>query len=90
MCNIIETPMRLYCDNKTAINIAYNPMHHDRTKHVEVDQHFIKQKIEKGIAYITYIPIEKQLAYILTKGPQRSSYEDLTSKLGIIDIFEPA
>ena len=38
------TPMKVYCDNKAAISIAHNPVLHDRTKHVEVDKHFIKER----------------------------------------------
>lgn len=38
-----DNPWRLYCDNKLAINITHNPVQHDRTKHVEVDRHFIKK-----------------------------------------------
>jgi hypothetical protein len=37
--------MRLYCDNKVAISIAHNPVQRDRTKHVEIDRHFIKEKL---------------------------------------------
>ena len=44
-----EKPMKLFCDNKAAINISPNPLHHDGTKHVEVDRHFIKENIENGI-----------------------------------------
>jgi hypothetical protein len=40
---------QLYCDNKAAISISENPLQHDRTKHVEVDRHFIKEKLEAGI-----------------------------------------
>ena len=40
-CSSQDT-MNLFCDNKAAIAIAHNPVQHDRTKHVEVDQHFIK------------------------------------------------
>lgn len=47
-------PMKLYCDNKAAITIAHNPANHDRTKHVEVDKHFIKEKIEWGNLYALY------------------------------------
>ena len=50
-------PMRLYCDNKVAIAIAHNPVLHDRTKHVEVDKHFIKKKLDSGIIYLPYISI---------------------------------
>ena len=39
-------PAIMYSDNKTAISISHNPIHHDRTKHFEVDHHFIKEKIE--------------------------------------------
>jgi hypothetical protein len=51
-----EELMRLYCDNKFAIGIAHNPVQHDRTKHVEVDIHFIKDKIESGLICIPYVP----------------------------------
>ena len=37
-----DGPMKLYCDNKSAINIVHNPIQHDRTKHIKIDRHFIK------------------------------------------------
>ena len=49
-------PMKLYCDNKVAISIAHNLVLHDQTKYVEVDKHFIKEKIEGGIVCMTYVP----------------------------------
>ena len=42
----VSLPMKIYCDNKAAISIAHNPVLHNRTKHIEVDKHFIKEKIE--------------------------------------------
>ena len=44
-----KEPMKLYCDIKSAISIAHNPVQHDRTKHVEVDRHFIKEKLKNGL-----------------------------------------
>ena len=40
-----DGPIKLYCDNKSAINIAHNSIQHDRTKHIKIDRHFIQRKI---------------------------------------------
>ena len=61
-------PMKLYCDNKAAISIVHNPVLHDRTKHVEVDKHFIKEKLDSGLICMPYIPTAEQIADIFTKG----------------------
>jgi len=45
----------LYCDNKAAIKIAHNPVQHDQTKHLEIDRHFIKEKLRKGIICTPYV-----------------------------------
>ena len=79
----------LYCDNKAVISISHNPVQHDKTKHIEVDRHFIKEKIEKGTICMTYIPTREQLAYIFTKGLQRSSFEDFICKLDMVNIYDP-
>ncbi|RVX03687.1 Retrovirus-related Pol polyprotein from transposon RE2 [Vitis vinifera] len=89
LCITIELPIKLYCDNKAAISISHNPVQHDRTKHIEVDRHFIKEKIEKGIICMTYIPTREQLADIFTKGLQKSSFEDFIGKLDMINIYDP-
>jgi len=54
--------MRVWCDNKSAINIAYNPVQHDRTKHVEIDHFFIKEKLDSGIIKLRYVNSGGQVA----------------------------
>ncbi|KAE8723356.1 MORC family CW-type zinc finger protein 3 isoform 2 [Hibiscus syriacus] len=63
-----DKPMKLYCDNKSAISIAQNPVQHDMTKHVEIDRHFIKERLENGDICIPFVPSSEQLADVLTKG----------------------
>ncbi|KAK9217910.1 hypothetical protein WN943_006540 [Citrus x changshan-huyou] len=72
-------PMKVYCDNKSAIAIAHNPVLHDRTKHVEVDKHFIKEKLDSGLVCMPYIPTNEQIADILTKGLPKKHFEKLVT-----------
>ena len=85
----VELHIKLYCDNKATISIFYNPVQHDKTKPIEVDRHFIKENIEKGIICMTYIPTREQLADIFTKGLQKSSFEDFLCKLDMINVYDP-
>ena len=75
----------LMCDNKEAINISENPVQHDRTKHVEVDRHFIKEKLEDGIISLPFVKTEEQLANIQTKTVPTKSFAEALGKLGIGD-----
>jgi len=59
--------VRLYCENKSTISIAHNPLQHDRTKHIEVDRHFIKEKLYSGLICTPYISSQGNLADLLTK-----------------------
>lgn len=56
--------MKLYCDNKSAISIAHNSIQHYRTKLIEIDRHFIEEKLEAGVVCMCYVPSEHQLADI--------------------------
>ena len=85
-----EAPMKLFCDKKLAISIAHNLVQHDRTKHIEIDRHFIKEKLESRLITIAYVPSGHQLVDVLTKGLPTERFQELTSKLGMIDIHSPA
>ena len=76
----------LVCDNKAAISISENPVQHDRTKHVEVDRHFIKEKLEEGMVCLPFVRSEEQLADILTKEVPTKVFMETLGKLNIEDL----
>lgn len=76
-------PTTLFCDNQSAIRNVHNPEFHKRTKHIDVQFHFIREKQEDGTIDIKYIPTEKQLADIFTKPLHGPLFERLRVASGV-------
>lgn len=76
--------------NKVAIDITYNPVHHDHIKHVEVDRHFIKEKIDEGTINIAYVHTLERTTDILTKGLFRTLFEKFVDKIRLYNWYTPA
>ena len=74
----------LMCDNKSAIQIVFNPVHHSQTKHIEIDQHFIKQKIADKEIEPVYVSSEDQVADMFTKGLTSQCFWYLKNKLYMV------
>ena len=84
-----DLPIKMYCDNMAAISICHNPVQHDRTKHVEIDRHFIREKIDDGIINLKYIPSREQIGDVFTKGLSKDKFEYFIGKLGMFNIYGP-
>ncbi|XP_071694263.1 uncharacterized mitochondrial protein AtMg00810-like [Rutidosis leptorrhynchoides] len=82
-----QQPIPIYCDNASAIALASNPIQHARTKHIEIDCHFVRDKMKAGQISTIFIPSSQQVADVLTKGLSKTPHHKCISKFGICDPY---
>jgi hypothetical protein len=79
--------MKLWCDNKSAINIANNPVQHDRAKYMEIDRFFIKEKLNNGLLELGHVATREQVTDYLIKEFSPLDLIRLCDKMDLIDFF---
>ncbi|CAH9119932.1 unnamed protein product [Cuscuta epithymum] len=75
----------IFCDNKSAIAMAKNPVQQNRTKHIDIKYHFLRDVQAKGHIEMRYFPTEEQLADIFTKALPRDRFQFQRRMLGVTD-----
>ncbi|KAL0286146.1 UNVERIFIED_CONTAM: Retrovirus-related Pol polyprotein from transposon RE2 [Sesamum angustifolium] len=85
-----DDPVPMHCDNQATIHISNNPIFHERTKHIDVDCHFVREAVMSQKICTPFTPSSEQRADIFTKALGGKQFDVLCNKLGMIDIFAPA
>lgn len=83
----IKVSVSLFCDSKSTIQIAANPVFHECKKHINIDCHFICEKVQQGLVNILYLASSKQLANVFTTSLTIYQHNYLVSKLGMKNVF---
>ena len=74
----------VYCDNVSAVYLSANPVHHRRTKHIELDIHFVREQVALGRIRVLHVPTAQQFADVMTKGLPTPIFEGFRSSLCVI------
>ncbi|XP_027351111.1 uncharacterized protein LOC113862195 [Abrus precatorius] len=73
----------VYCDNISGIYLSGNPMQHRRTKYIEMDIHFVREKVARGQVRVLHVPSRYQIANIFTKGLPQVLFDDFRDSLSV-------
>ncbi|GJS86475.1 ribonuclease H-like domain-containing protein [Tanacetum coccineum] len=79
----LSTATLVYCDNVSAVYMSANPVQHQRTKHIEIDIHFVRDMVTAGQVRVLHVPSRFQYADIFTKGLPSALFEEFRSSLSV-------
>jgi len=80
----IHDPTTIFGDNQSALKLATNPVCYARTKHIEIEHHFIRERVLDGTIKVQEVRSNSNVADIFTKFLPKGSFEVLRSQLGLV------
>ena len=79
----------IFCDNHSCVKLSENPVFHDKSKHIEIKYHYIRDMLQRGAVKLQYVAMEDQITDVLTKPLARVKFEYFREILGVILIEIP-
>ena len=78
-------PVVIHCDNQSCVKLSENPVFHDRSKHIEIRYHYVRNMVQRRAISLRYIPTDEQTADVLTKPLSKTKFEYFRDKLGLVE-----
>ena len=78
-------PVVIHCDNQSCIKISENLVFHDRSKHMEMRYHYLRDMVQRRAISLRYVPTDEQTADVLTKPLSKTKFEYFRDKLGPVE-----
>ena len=79
----------IYYDNQSCVKLSKNPVFHNKSKHIEIKYHYIRDMVQRGVVKLQYVATDKHIADVLTKPLARVKFEYFREKLGVLHINIP-
>lgn len=83
---LVDDPTELFGDNISAQQLVKNPVYHNRTKHLDIKVHYIREVSDKVLIILKYVPTGSMIADIFTKNLKKNKHSELCSLLGLIPL----
>ena len=80
----------IHCDNQSCVKFSENPVFHDKSNHIEIKYHYIRDMVHRGPVKLLYVATEEQIADVLTKPLARVKFEYFRENLGVLQIEVPS
>jgi hypothetical protein len=78
-------PTTINCDNQSSVKLSENPVFHDRSKHIEIKYHYIRDMVQRKIVHVQYLSTHEQIADIFTKPLAKTKFECFRERLGLVE-----
>jgi hypothetical protein len=75
----------IHCDNQSRVNLSENPMFHDKSKHIEITYHYIRDMVQRKIVHMQYFPTHEQIIDIFTKPLAKTKFKYFHERLGLVE-----